>query len=122
MRITIFLLLTSIAAYSQELIQTDFEKGYVKDGVKYSVWQYFNANKEVELAINHTTGRVLYVIKDTSDYIIFKDGQWTTSKLDIHPIPLEGSLNFFQAINAKIQYPPKDLLKKNMGKVIVNFM
>jgi protein TonB len=121
LRITFLFLSISSTLYAQELIQNDYEKGYVKDGKKYSLWQYFNANKEVELSINHTTGRVMYVIPDTSAYVIFKNGEWITSKLDVHPIPITGSHNFYLAILDTLKYPAKDYGNGLEGKVVTSF-
>ncbi len=125
MRLSItFLLLISISISilcAQELRQTDYEKGYVKDGKKYSVWQYFNASKEVELSINHTTGRVIYIKPDTTKYVIFKNGEWTTSKLDICSIPTTGFHNFYKAISDTLKYPSEDYKKGLEGKVVTTF-
>jgi TonB family protein len=90
---------------SQELISTEFEKGYVKDGVKYSVWDYYNSNKELELKINHTTGKVYFLKGDTSYYVIEKDGEWIEQKLQVHPIPIDGYHNFHLKIKSNIRYP-----------------
>jgi protein TonB len=120
-RIVSLFLLVSSTLNAQELVQTDYEKGYVKDGKRYSVWQYFNSNKEVELTINHTTGRVMYVIPDTSSYVIFRNGEWVSSKLDVHPIPVTGYRNFYQAISDTLKYPRKDFKNGLEGKVIITF-
>jgi protein TonB len=120
-RIAFLFWLASAALHAQELIQTDYEKGYVKDRKRYSVWQYFNSNKEVELVINHTTGKVMYVIPDTSNYVILKDGEWITSKLDVHPIPTNGFHNFYQAILNTLKYPYKGLRLGLEGRVFVSF-
>jgi TonB family protein len=100
--ITALLICLNFLIHAQELIKTDWEQGYVKDGKKYSVWQYFNSKKEPELVINHTTGKVIFISKDTTDYVIFKDGQWVASKLDVHPVPIEGTQNFVRSIFEKI--------------------
>jgi TonB family protein len=120
-RIIFFLLIFSSILRAQELRQTDYEKGYVKDGKRYSVWQYFNSKKEVELAINHTSGKVMYIIQDTSDYVIFKDGEWGTSKLDVHPIPITGSYNFYEKLSKGIDYPDITYVNRIEGKIIVLF-
>ncbi|MBI1770489.1 MAG: TonB family protein [Bacteroidetes bacterium] len=124
--VIVFLLLASnFSIHAQELIhtlvQTDFEKGYVKDGKKISVWQYFNSKKEPELVINHTTGRVMFISKDTANYVIFKNGEWVNSKLDIHPIPIAGTHNFYRLITDTLKYPLKDFKNGLEGKVVITF-
>jgi periplasmic protein TonB len=121
LKIVLFFLLASSILHAQELIQTDYEKGYVKDGVRYSIWQYFNSKKEPELVINHSTGKVMFISKDTSNYVIFKNGQWMTSKLNIHPIPTTGFRNFYQAIIDTLKYPVKDFKNGLEGKVVITF-
>src|SRR5260221_593512 len=121
MRITLILLLFTSSLRSQELVQTDFEKGYVKDEKKVSVWQYFNSKKEPELVINHTTGRVMFISKDTTDYVILKNGEWVNSKLDVHPVPIEGSQNFYQAIRNAVNYTAKDFRNNIEGTVMALF-
>jgi|GEM_PF-3515444 len=116
----LFLSVTSLLN-AQELIQTEYEKGYIKDGKKYSVWQYFNANKEVELAINHTTGKVMYIIPDTSYYVIFRNGKWVASKLDLHPVPVTGYYNFYGAVSNTVVYTSKDYKNGLEGNGILLF-
>ncbi len=106
---------------AQELHQTDYEKGYIKNGIKYSVWQYFNSSKEVELVINHSTGRIMYVIPDTSYYVIYKNETWIVSKLDVHPIPIVGYQNFYLKLLDTLTYPAKDYKNGLEGKVVATF-
>ncbi len=118
---TFLFLFLSYLTHAQKLIQSDYEKGYVKDGKKYSVWQYFNHDKQVELVINHTTGKVMYVIPDTSAYVIFKNGEWITSKVDLHPMPITGFQNFYLHILDTLKYPAKDFKNGLGGKVVLAF-
>lgn len=106
---------------AQELIQTDFERGYAKDGQKVSVWQYFDSSKKPELVINHTSGKVMFVSKDTSDYSILKNGQWLDSKLEVHPVPIRGTVNFYEDLKYQLTYPEEDLKAGLQGKVLVLF-
>ncbi len=121
LRILFVLLICSSVLHAQELFKTDWEQGYVKDGKKYSVWQYFNADKEPELVINHSTGKVMFLSKDTSEYVINKNGEWVNSRLDIHPMPIEGSYNFYKVLRDSIKYPSKNWKIKSEGKVVVLF-
>lgn len=116
------LLLICSQSFAQELIQTDFERGYVKDGKKISVWQYFlDSEKQPELVINHSNGKVIFISKDTSDYIVFKNEQWVKSKLDIRPVPVAGTNNFYQSIVDTLKYPSKDFEEGLEGRVVITF-
>lgn len=99
------ILVSPFGLMSQELISTEFEKGYVKDGVKYSVWEYYGVNKDLQLKINHSTGKVYFLKEDTSRYFIQKDGEWMEEKLKIYPIPIDGYHNFHQKIKRNVRYP-----------------
>jgi len=121
MKNIVLLLLINSSVFSQELYKNDFEKGYVKDGIKVSVWQYFDSKGEPELAINHSTGKVIFISKDTTDYVVYKNGEWVSSKLDVRPMPISGTHNFFQAIRDTLKYPVKDFMNGLQGKVIASF-
>jgi len=103
------------------LTQNDFEKGYVKDEMKYSVWQYFNSKKEVELVINHSTGKVMYIIPDSSSYLVFKNGEWVASKLDVHPIPITGFHNYYASILDALGRSIKLCMEENLTRLVVSF-
>ena len=90
---------------AQELVSNDFEKGYVKDGLKYLVWDYFDENKELQLKINHTTGKVYFLKEDTTAFVIDRDGDWVRQQLRVYPIPIEGYQNFYNSIRRSIRYP-----------------
>ncbi|HTH55075.1 MAG TPA: energy transducer TonB [Cyclobacteriaceae bacterium] len=113
--------MTNLALAQEALIQTDFEKGYIKDGQRISVWQYFDLARKPELIINYASGKVMFLSKDTSDYFILKNSQWVASKLDVHPVPITGSVNFYNDVKNKIIYPQKDFEAGLEGKVIVLF-
>lgn len=121
MKYSFLFLFIATTVSAQELIQNDFEKGYVQDGKKISVWQYFNDKKEVELSINHSTGRVMYVKADSSDFIIYKDGHWVSSKLSFPPIPITGYTNFYLGVLDTLKYPLKDYDGGLEGRVTITF-
>lgn len=91
--------------YAQELISNDYEKGYVKDGKKYLVWDYFDYQKELELKINHTTGKIYFLKEDTTNFTIYRDGKWIEAPLKVYPIPVEGYQNFYNSMKRNIRYP-----------------
>ena len=108
---TIFLLPKTLA---QELVSTKYEKGYMKDGKKISVWEYYNYppkydgldkdKLELELKINHNNGKVYYLRPDTTDYVIFYNGRWISTKLQFYPIPEIGHFNFLNRMIPGLNY------------------
>ena len=115
------LLIFPFGLMSQELISTEFEKGVVKNGLKYSVWEYYDINRDLELKIDHNNGNVYFLKADTSQYVIEKDGEWIEEKLRIYPIPIDGHYNFRQRIRRNIRYPASARREGIFGMVMVMF-
>jgi hypothetical protein len=116
-----FLLLFSGHAYTQELVSNEYEKGYIKDGQKYMVWEYYDENQELQLTINHTTGKIYFLKEDTTDFVIFRDGLWVEEKLRVYPIPLEGYTLFYRAIKRNLRYPYEARRLSIDGQIVVMF-
>jgi TonB family protein len=110
-----------LSLHTPTLRQTDFEKGYVKEEMKYSVWQYFNPKKEVELVINHSTGRLIYEIPDTSSYLVFNNGEWVASKLDVRPIPVTGFHNYYESVLDALGRSVKLCRDESRTRILVSF-
>ncbi|MGC4022798.1 MAG: energy transducer TonB [Cyclobacteriaceae bacterium] len=121
MRNVLLFFLLSQSLFAQELVQNDFEKGYLKDGAKVGIWEYYNERKEKELVINHTTKEVSFQKRDTLKYSILKEGEWVKTTLDAVPLPTEGSYNLKNTLKEKIRFPLQDVSKNISGKVVVTF-
>lgn len=107
--------------HSQKLIQNKHEKGYVKDGNKYSIWEYYDSDGNLELKINHNNGKILYIKKDSSDFVIFKNGEWQNQKLKVYPIPETGWINFYSYLGQNLNYPKEARISGYEGLVMVMF-
>lgn len=115
-------------AFAQELVSTKYEKGYLKDGKKISVWEYYNYRQnidrfendelELELKVNHNTGKVYYLRPDTTDYVIFYNGRWTSTKLQFYPLPEIGHWNFANRLIPSLRHMMETSPE---GEVIVMF-
>lgn len=91
--------------YEPKLVSTDYERGYFKLNAKYSTWQYYNAKKEVELVVNHSTGKVMFQLPDSTDYAVSKDGAaWIKSRLSVRPMPEVGFRKFYATVNEELPY------------------
>ena len=103
-----FLIATSCflrPASAQEQVTAPYEKGYLQDGKKVLVWDYLDFNKQLEIKVNHTTGKIYYQKPDTSDYVIFDQGEWTRAKLRSYPIPMTGYRSFSVWMIGNLSYP-----------------
>lgn len=109
------------AASAQELVTRQYEKGYMQMRQKVSVWEYYDYEKQLEIKVNHTTGKVYYLKPDTTDYVIFDEGQWTTTKLRFYPTPMTGYWNFNEWLARKLNYSVQARRDGVEGEVIVMF-
>jgi len=107
--------------FSQTQVSNEFEKGYVKDGLKYSMWEYYTIDGELELKINHSTGKVYFLKEDTSKYVIRKNGDWVEEQLRIYPIPIDGYYNLHNKLKRNIRYPLEARRAGIDGEVLVMF-
>ncbi|HEX8040062.1 MAG TPA: leucine-rich repeat domain-containing protein [Chryseosolibacter sp.] len=112
---------TTYSVLSQSLVSDDYQRGYLKDGVKYSVWEYYDAEKNLELKIDHTTGNVLFRQPDTSSFVIFKDGNWTQRRLEQYPIPIDGYNSFYRKLFMNFREPITGTGQPDEGTVSVMF-
>lgn len=117
----IVLTISVLSLHSQDLIQNEFEKGSLANGKRVSVWEYYDQNGDVELKLDYSSGRLVYLKPDSSDFVIYKDGSWKAQKLSIYPIPLEGYYNLERKLKAKIRFPKEALAIRSTGEVVVMF-
>jgi TonB family protein len=124
MRPSIFIIaiiFTGSRLVAQDLVSNEIEKGYWKDGRKFSIWEYYTANKELEFKIDHTTGRVYYLRPDTSRFAILRDSAWRMEPLRIYPIPIDGYQNLYKNVRDKLLYPQKARLNAIEVQIYVMF-
>lgn len=108
----IIILLKSYMTFSQTYYVSEAnQKGYIKDGKKYSFWEYYDSKGNLELKFNHSTGRLIYIEPDTSKYMIEIDGNWTYIKPDIYSKYIGSELEFRKAIAMQVNYP--EYLREN---------
>ncbi len=104
-----------------ELVETQYAKGRIKDGIKIGIWQYFDTPGELALKINYSTGNLMYVKPDTSQYTLQMDNKWIATKVDICPRPIESAINYYKSIASKIRYPLDARRNSTVGKFHVYF-
>ena len=99
------ILVASGRLLAQDLVSTEIEKGYVKDGKKFSIWEYYTGTKQLEFKIDHTTGRVYYLREDTSRFTVLRDSAWVMQSLRVYPIPVDGYQNLYKSVRENMRYP-----------------
>ncbi|MCF8404276.1 MAG: energy transducer TonB, partial [Bacteroidales bacterium] len=110
----------SVCAQGQ-LVNNGYEKGYVKNGFKSGLWQYYDSTGILELEIDYTSSTLKYIIPDTSEYIIFENGEWVKSKLDIPPRYIGSSKEFYNILKENVDYPMQARYRDIIGVVWISF-
>ena len=120
--IIIILLIFSMNIQGQKKIEVDngYEKGTLVDGYKNGLWSYYD-NDTLKIKIDYSTGKLIYLKKDTSEYAILTDDGWKMSKLKVYPHYL-GSNNEIEAIFYNyLKYPIKAMQRNINGTVLLGF-
>lgn len=111
---------TLLVGQKIEHVNNNYEKGLIVDGYKKGIWEYFDSGV-LKLKVNYTTGKFVYLAKDTSKYAIETKNGWKLSKLDIYPHYI-GSMNEVLKILAmNIRYPNKAINNSITGTVLLGF-
>jgi len=92
-----------------------YEKGVLDHGYKKGVWEYYDKTDELSLKINYDNGKLIYLIPDTSEYVIKKNFEWVKSKLDIQPRYLGSMAEFNKILMQNINYPATARRMKTEG-------
>jgi len=120
--IIIFYVLSFVAAFSQTSnINKGFEKGKISGDYKIGLWQYFDSTGTLELEIDYTKGKLIYLKRDTTDYVIFKNGKWVRSKVDIPPRFIGSTVGFYDILNTNVDYPMQARYRDVVGTVYILF-
>jgi hypothetical protein len=85
-------------------VNRGYEEGELKNGFKTGPWQYYDSTGILELEVNYSTGQLLQLERDTSKYLIYKDGEWKWEQLDIHPRYLGSSVEFYNILYENVDY------------------
>lgn len=93
----------------------------MKGSYKVGTWQYYDSAGTLELEVDYTEKALKYLKPDTSDFVIFKDGQWVKSKVDIPPRFIGSTVNFYKILNENIDYPMQAWYRDVVGKVYICF-
>lgn len=106
---------------SDSLVSNEYQRGKLKDGYKTGYWEYFDRPGELSLKINYNTGQLLYLIPDSSEYVIFENGIWQKSKLDIQPRYIGSMVEFYKIIESNFNTKLLKSDKNDSGNLYVMF-
>lgn len=122
-RILLIILLTcSTKGFCQvELVSNEYAKGYLKDGIRVSHWEYYDSPGELALKINHDNGKVIFLKNDDSPYVIRKDSVWVEQTLEVYPRVIGSYLIFYDYLSERLEYPNSALNKLAQGYMYFSF-
>lgn len=102
-------------------VNNGYEKGNMQGGYKVGPWQYYDTAGVLELEVDYSNGMLTYLLRDTTEYVIYKDGEWIQSKLDIPPRYIGSTVAFYKILNENIDYPMQAWYRDVVGKVYIAF-
>lgn len=121
---SIFLILllssTTLSFGQKEEVDNGYEKGLFVDGYKEGIWEYYDSNV-LKLKVDYTTGKLVYLAKDTSSYAIKSETGWEMSKLDIPPRYVGSVEEISKIIAMNIRYPAEARTQSTIGTVLLGF-
>jgi hypothetical protein len=107
--------------YSPYSQNTDYQKGKLKDGYKTGIWEYYDEPGNLSLKINYDNSSLLFLEKDTSEFMIKENGNWTLSKLDVQPRYIGSIREFYKLFQQIFVYPEESIKNKINGRAFLEF-
>ena len=115
------LLPEQLLAQKLVLVEKPYEKGYLQKREKYGFWEYYDEAGTLQLRFNHTTGKLSYLIMDSSEYVIQMNGEWVSRRLMVYPRYLGSSQEWRRNFTKIIKYPEQARTQAKTGTVFVSF-
>lgn len=111
-------------SYSQvHRVDTPYERGVIRDGYKVGVWEYYDEPGELALKIDYNSASLLFLQKDTSEFVIWEGGEWVHSRLDVHPRFIGSLAEFYRSLSAVTygKYPRVARINRTVGTFYILF-
>ena len=118
-KLAILTLLFPLLFFGQ-IVDNGYEKGEFVDGYKDGIWEYYD-NDILILKVDYTTGKLVYLANDTSNYAIKTKNGWELSKLDIYPHYIGSNEEIVRILGMNIRYPTEAKIKSIIGTVLLGF-
>lgn len=116
-----FFTLVNVVLAQTTHVNNGYEKGEMKGGYKIGNWHYYDSTGALELGVDYSKGTLTFLRPDTSQFVIFKDGEWILSKVDIPPKHIGSSVDFYKILNENVDYPVQAWYRDLVGKVYISF-
>jgi len=119
--IFLFVFQPSHAQRKPKQVDRPHEKGVLLNGRKTGVWEYYDRVGNLDIRMDYSTGKLLYVKPDTSMYVVLRDSTWIESKLDVPPRYLGSNTELFKILQQNLRYPADAFAQGRQGQVLVVF-
>lgn len=119
--LTLSLFMLQPATGQSTSVNNGYEKGLMHGAYKTGLWQYYDSLGVLELEVDYSEGVLTYLRRDTTDFVIFKDGHWVQSKVDIPPRFIGSTVGFYTILNENVDYPMQAWYRDLVGKVYISF-
>ena len=99
-------------------------EGHFTNGVKDSIWEFYDYQGNLEQKYNYTNNEILYYKKDDTndkEYKVINGNDTIHTKLDRPPLYIGGSSKMFESIIGIIHYPSNAKANGISGKVFIAF-
>lgn len=98
-------------------------EGYYKEGVKDSIWSFYDYNGELQQKYNYTTNQLVFWKKDdvNTKFNVIKETDTLETNLERPPIYIGGDVMMFEYLNKNLSYPNKAKENNISGDVIIIF-
>lgn len=116
----LFLIMPFFTYGQKKAVNNGYEKGLLLNGYKTGVWQYYENNRLI-IKVDYSTGKLEYLAKDTSRYVIKTDKGWKLSRLDIYPHYLGSDEEILKIVAMNLRYPEKARRRSVAGTVLLSF-
>jgi len=114
--------IASLTTYAQKMeVNNGYEKGWLEDGHKVGVWEYFGIYDTIDLKIDYDKGTLVYLKTDTSKFFIMLDSVWTYKSLKSYPRYIGSYARFYRILGQNLRYPVEARRKKIEKTVFLEF-
>ena len=103
-------------------VKTEFAEGREVNGKRVGDWKFYDKPNELSLVFNYDSGKVIYLKKDTSNFLIKKGDVWVESKLVSPPHVIGSSVESFRQFVLRVKYPRDARVNNIEGLAAVSFV
>ena len=120
--LTIIILILPLftSAQKKKNVNSNYEKGTLVDGRKIGEWSYYD-NGILMLKVNYSTGKIMYIHKDTTKYAVKTKDGWQLMEMDIFPHYIGSHYELTEHFYKNLKYPAVARRNKITGTVLLGF-